>query len=158
MMILSVGISAQKKQAKAPIKQTEKQKALESAKIYFEKYYMPFNFKDPYSYELKKITIEENTTELRMTQKINHYSSIMKRLDTLETIIDNKKEYRKIAGWQKQIKDSLSIMPDVERKAFLSYSVFIDAYGANSYGNKVLGRYVMKVAKDGKPIGEIIKL
>lgn len=119
------------------------------AKNVFEKNYVQKNFKDPYSYELKKIWSEPITNETSLSSKISQ----------LQILSGNnsfsKKERAQFLETAKQRKSELEKLSIEDRNKIIAYSVYLDTYGANSYGNKVLGRYVMTISSSGELIGDI---
>lgn len=114
------------------------------AKSYFEKTYVQKHFKDPYSYELKKMWSEPITKE----------ETLLGRIAVLEQLLNSKavpKDMKK--GVPEDILDirkNLSKMATEEKNSINAYRVLFDTYGANSYGNKILGRYDIIVSSDGK--------
>jgi len=119
------------------------------AKNYFESHYVQNNFKDPYSYELKKIWSEPITKEENLRSSIN----------SAELVANNKNIPKSMRTDWKKKKDSLtdeySKLSTDEGKMIVGYRVYFDTYAANSYGNKVLGRYKLLVDTVGKTIGAV---
>lgn len=56
---------------------------------------------------------------------------------------------------QKELKNIKSTASPQELKETVEYIVYIDAYGKNSLGNSVLGKYYYKIDKSGKTISEV---
>ena len=221
LLLFIFSMNAQVK--KTPVKKvvlTEEQKVKKAAQSYFEKIYVPSSFKDPYSYQLKKILVIGNSTEKVYNELLQDYSKQIEKIDTvwsfkklgfakedLESIQryynkyvvkdkDNFEKYRdansessykaSLSSYEKSkkeydrnlssaesthnynvrelkkaieekssIEELMKTLANVERQSILNYTVYIDAYGANSYGNKILGRYYFTVDKQGELIGSI---
>lgn len=119
------------------------------ARNYFESNYVQNNFKDPYSYELKKIWSEPITKEENMRVSINSADLVANNKNIPKSMRDD---------WKKK-KDSLtdeySKLSTDDGKVIVGYRVYFDTYAANSYGNKVLGRYKLLVDTVGKTIGAV---
>lgn len=135
LLISGITFGQKKKAAPIPKKLTEIEAAQKKAQKYFEENIVK-DFKDPYSYELKKIWTEPVTSYMHNTAYIENLG---KYIVTEKT---------------KKIQDSLmtvtSAMSDEEKNKIKFYIVHIDAYGANSFGNKVLGRYSIEVSPNGE--------
>ncbi|MHC6200184.1 MULTISPECIES: hypothetical protein [Elizabethkingia] len=117
------------------------------AKKKFEEDYVATRFKDPYSYEFKNIwstvtTVEENWEAILRSDK-----------SYTESTYANKKFVKQMKDTLKKHQAQLDILNEAQRKSVYIYNIFIDAYGANSYGNKVLGRYIIKLYPNGKLYG-----
>lgn len=129
--------------------QSSQEKIEGIARNYFESNYVQNNFKDPYSYELKKIWSEPITKEENLRSSIN----------SAELVANNKNVPKSMREDWKKKKDSLtaeySKLSTDEGKMIVGYRVYFDTYAANSYGNKVLGRYKLLVDTVGKTIGAV---
>lgn len=140
MLFIGIAFGQKKKSTPTPKKLTETEMAQKKGKEWFEKNIVA-NFKDPYSYELKKIWTEEITVLMGNTEYIENLG---KYIVTEKT---------------KKMQDSLmtvtSAMSSEDKSKIQSYIVHIDAYGANSYGNKILGRYKLRVSPNGNDIWQI---
>ncbi len=119
-------------------------------KNYFEKQYVQQNFKDPYSYEFVNITSIARTKK----EVLNSEISIAKSMSEPPTPKKFRKEYENEMKIKLDILNSLS---EDEKNKIDEYICNFDAYGANSYGNKVLGRYVIVISSDGKNIRNVFK-
>lgn len=129
--------------------QSSQEKIESIARNYFESNYVQNNFKDPYSYELKKVWSEPITKEENMRSSIN----------SADLVANNKNIPKSMREDWKKKKDSLtdeySKLSADEGKVIVGYRVYFDTYAANSYGNKVLGRYKLLVDTVGKTIGAV---
>lgn len=132
---------------------TQSQSEIETiAKSYFENNFVQKTFKDPYSYELKKIWSHPITNESSLSSKIS-------QLQVLSSSSSfSKKERKQFLETANQKKSELEKLSPEEKSTIIAYAIYLDTYGANSYGNKVLGRYVMTVDTSGQIIGEITEL
>lgn len=119
------------------------------AKEYFQTKYVRENFKDPYSYQFQNIVskgvtrkefIEEEITSLKSK---NRFAQKKERKENETKIIE-----------QSSI---LNTLPEDQKSEIVSYKINLDSYGANSYGNKVLGRYAFSISSDGSTIGRVYK-
>lgn len=122
------------------------------AKNYFEKEYVQQTFKDPYSYELKKIWSEPMTKSSNLTTKIVQLESMLKA-----PAFTNKQK-KEFAVTLEKRKSELEKLSETDKNTITAYAVYLDTYGANSLGNKVLGKYTMTVDTAGNILGDIIKL
>ena len=114
------------------------------AKNYFEKEYVQQNYKDPYSYELKNINFSNTRTKMDILKSNIAVSKAMAEPPT-------PKKYRKKYELEmNQNIDLLNSLSEGEKNKIAEYIFNLDAYGANSYGNKVLGRYRIIVSPEGK--------
>lgn len=136
ILISGIAFGQKKKINAAPKKLTAIEMAQKKGKEYFEENIVK-NFKDPYSYELKKIWTEEVTVLMYNVSLIENYEKYNFKKD------------------QDSLMMATSAMSDEEKHKINSYIVYIDAYGANSYGNKILGRYKFRVSSDGSDVWQI---
>ncbi|SKB63567.1 hypothetical protein SAMN05660477_00400 [Soonwooa buanensis] len=122
------------------------------AKSYFETKFVQETFKDPYSYELKKI----------WSEPITRNSDLINKITQLEVILNSpafsKKEKKQFGETLVKRREELSKLSSKESEIIVAYSVYFDTYGANSLGNKVLGKYTMTVDSNGSILGKIVKL
>lgn len=121
------------------------------AKTYFEKEYVQQTFKDPYSYELKKIWSEPITKEVSLQE------NIVKSQMIYSNKIFPKKMRQAAQENEVKNKNELSQLSDPDKIKIVAYDVYFDTYGANSYGNKVLGKYMLRMNTDGNTIGKVIE-
>lgn len=121
------------------------------AKVYFENQYVQKTFKDPYSYKLVKSWSEPVTLERSIKFSMDGYFTLINMKSF------SKKEHKEFINKVELEQKKLNNLPQVEKEKVIAYLVFFDAYGANSYGNKVLGRYVMRIDTFGKVEGEVSK-
>ncbi len=140
ILISGIAFGQKKKVSPTPKKLTEMEAAQKKAQKYFEVNIVK-DFKDPYSYELKKIWTEPVTFYM---DNVNYIENLGKYIVTEKT-----------KKMQDSLKSVTSIMTAEEKNKVKSYIVYIDAYGANSYGNKILGRYKFRVSPDGSDIWQI---
>lgn len=146
---------------KNPQKLTEQQLVEKKAREYFEKEFVQNNFKDPYSYELKKMWTEPITFRGIKEDSITYH--LLKVLD-YEKIqsdrgfalnIPEKKEQDFHKYKQQTIENELSRMSEVDKNTVIGYKIYFDTYAANSFGNKVLGRYFIKMWKNGERLSDV---
>lgn len=159
-LTLSFGIYAQAKNSKKIPMQTAELKIQTNAKKYFEEVFVQKTFKDPYSYELKKIWIVANNREHEYNELYNYYDKLIKETDTTSIFFTRQQDQDEFE-LRKKLRDDIekdikSFTPE-ELKEIITYTVHFDAYGANSYGNKVLGRYHLKMDKNSTLIGKVEK-
>lgn len=178
---------------------------INKAKQYFKDFYVELNFKDPYSYELLKISAEPVSLRKKIEYKISVHSDPLVRIDTTYKYSDfnqakshiieleqklkkaedlklkNPDKFEKKLGWAvKRLDERKSELKgyrdniELNNKELLTYQnmlndksldftktaqwlIHLDCYGANSYGNKILGRYVFRMSLDGKVEGSVTK-
>jgi len=139
---------------------------LSKASIWF-KHYSEVSFKDPYSYRemgiklIDSVTNEEHYTDISYLNSTMDYQKRM--LDFYKNRIEKEKKLREpykvlldfydktYNEYLKKYNDSveklnsnktiLSNMDDKTKKMIHHYTIKLDCYGKNSYGNEVLGRY-----------------
>ena len=123
----------------------------------FKDLYVDKTFKDPYSFKLMKFVKKPVTMGVWRDGEYN--SGLLFWKSYLE-----KKDFSVYS--EKHIKEMIEIlelsysnMSDYVRNKIKSYIVYIDCYGTNSYGGKVLGRYSFNynliyrdVSKEGNSI------
>ncbi len=119
------------------------------AKEHFENIYVQKNFKDPYSYELKKIWSEPRTEGDLMKEDIAGRESFLDMPGV------NKKMRTQIGEVIKNKKSLLQNTSAEQLSKVGAYDVYFDTYGANSYGNKILGRYKVRINNTGQILGEV---
>lgn len=119
------------------------------AKTHFEETYVTKYFKDIYSYELKKTWSAPIDKETILIQNISVAQSYVdKKLlpkktqaEFVQRISNMKAELQKLSG--------------DEKRKIVAYDVYFDTYGANSYGNKVLGKYILRYDAENKILGDV---
>ncbi len=182
-------------QNKRPKKSTSKAQSIEiKAKNWFKVYYVPLNFKDPYSYKILKCfaipisnkealketyeTLTYNLKDLDTAGFGNEYKNALsnyrwslkkhniefKGTDTTDkryqiSIQSLKYENEKIETMLKKFTDTkssldtirkiLSTLSPEEEKKIAYYKIYLDCYSNNSYGNKVLGRFMFLFNNNG---------
>lgn len=100
----------------------------EKAVQWFKSDYVEKSFKDPYSFKLLKVS---NTPITNRQWILNNYDGAVKRKTAKEL----------------QLKE---LTPEIADK-IKCYKVNLDCYGANSFGNSVLGRYSFNYFQDKTP-------
>lgn len=120
--------------------------ATANVKKWFKLDYVDKKFKDPYSYKLMKV-------ELNPFTKLMEYNLKIRELEQQEgnAAIGNDA----IIEMYKQM---INNADEGYLKQFEKYYVRLDAYGNNSLGNAVLGRYIFVVDLKGNLISEIQNL
>lgn len=121
----------------------------EVAKKYFKEVYVKDNFKDPYSYEFQNIVSKGISRKELIESEIKTLKSYNEFVPRKERKLNEVKIIEKT--------ELLHRLSEVEKNEIASYYINIDGYGANSYGNKVLGRYVFSISTDGKTISKVLK-
>lgn len=130
---------------------SQEQKVINKAKQIFQMY-VETSFKDPYSYKLQKIWAKPNTIQSKTESLLFDLNLITER-DTTSILYrkpEAKAEIKEALKSKNEILESYNKLSEKDKSNIVDYTVYIDAYGANSYGNKVLGRYMMKVGKNGE--------
>lgn len=74
------------------------------------------------------------------------------RLSEVEKL---RNEYLKAISLGKEIDSIINNSNEKELSIITQYRVYIDAYGKNSYGNSVLGKYYYTIDKTGETISEV---
>ncbi|GEM_PF-1051367 len=181
---------------------------IQKAKDYFKNFYVEYNFKDPYSYELLKIKAERVTLREKIefdigvfrnakksikidsTFSLSDFSNAKQRLEALSKTLSKgeklkekdfdkyikkygeyielyngaKKEVEEFRFAHKKLDDDLLLNQKMLDDKSLDFSqtvqwrISLDCYAANSYGNKILGKYIFRMSKEGKLDGEVIKM
>lgn len=158
VLIFSIGMNAQTK--KKPVKkpaQTEEQKVLAEAKEYF-KIYVETHFKDPYSYKLQKIWVSPNTISSNARYAMMDYDYTIKHTDTTSILYRSAEAKNKLKTAiikKQELEEHLKSLHEKDLEKVVDYTVYVDAYGANSYGNKILGKYYFRVDRNGDLIDSI---
>lgn len=160
LLIFSIGICAQaKKTTKVPVKKVSKKElAIKRATDYFKNEYVPVHFKDKYSYQFKGAHAVEHSLEYNMENDIMNLQREISYVDTTSANFtkDAEAKYLKMIESKKQLEDLFANLPEEVKSKTDTYSVFIECYAANSFGNKVLGTYVVDIDDEGK-IEEVSK-
>ncbi len=98
-------------------------------------------FKDPYSFKLLKLEITPVTEGDFVLNNINFMESNLTEICKYEP---KENVVARLNGHKKQYAE----MSDSDKQKLKSYSVRLDCYGNNSYGNPILGRYKFSVNPD----------
>lgn len=124
----------------------------EKAVNWFKTDYVEKTFKDPYSYKLVKVSNTLITFKqwllndlISINKTISGYE-LKKKLDKYDKELYEGAVKRKI-NYETRLKE-LSTDEGAKTKC---YTILIDCYGANSYGNAVLGRYSFNFFTDKIP-------
>ncbi|SUJ19118.1 Uncharacterised protein [Sphingobacterium spiritivorum] len=86
----------------------------------------------------------------KYSQNIKWYQESLKELT----------DYRRsIKKCEEELEAKLLLLQDknIDFKKIVQWKISLDCYGANSYGNKILGRYIFRVNDNGGLDGSIIK-
>lgn len=111
---------------------------------------------------------EYQNSKKKVEQKRIRYEEVINSSDTteikyrkadynFEMYLANKilKEYTDIKNIENEIETLLKESDDKALNAISYYKVYIDAYGKNSIGNSVLGKYYYMIDKNGVTQGEV---
>lgn len=150
LLLLSVSSFAQKKKV-VQKKLTKTEIAVKRATTYFKNEYVPIYFKDKYSYQLKSAYAVEHSLGSNMEDDIRTFKREISYIDTTSVKFTKDAEinYRKMIEDKNSLENMFDNLPEEIKNKTETYSVFIDCYAANSFGNKVLGRYVVDIDDDG---------
>jgi hypothetical protein len=107
----------------------------------FKKEFVEKTFKDPYSFKLLKLEITPITKGDFLLNDIKYMESNLKEIYKYEP---KEKVNARLDDYKKQYEG----MSNEDRLTIRLYSVRLDCYGNNSYGNQILGRYKFSVKPD----------
>lgn len=151
LLLLLSFFSVNAQQKKKPI--SEKQFVINKARTYFKEVYVPVHFKDPYSCKIQNIYAIEDRVKERMERLIAKTEAIVIYADTLS--IDSKAKYNEALETTNFYKKKYNELTEKEKNEVVEYLVYIDAYGKNSFGNLVLGKYVLTMSKKGNIVEDV---
>ncbi|MGY3054367.1 hypothetical protein ACVWYG_002574 [Pedobacter sp. UYEF25] len=143
IVVLSISTTCLAQNNKENSKITQVEKIKNKVKVWFKSSYVAENFKDPYSYKLLKFELSPISKKDYLINEIATLS--VQTNEDNKVIIDTYKEMI-----QKGTKEYLS---KIDR-----YYIYLDAYGKNSYGANVLGKYRFLVDPNGVLIGKVVDM
>ncbi|MEN5132670.1 hypothetical protein [Elizabethkingia anophelis] len=119
------------------------------AKSYFETEFVQKQIKDPYSYELKKIW------SIPISQEVYLHKLLYSRIELSNNKNFTKKERSEFSELAVSTRKQLDTLNYDEKNEITFYDVCFDIYAANNYGNKILGKYRLRVKTNGEIFGNV---
>ncbi|MCL1652579.1 hypothetical protein BAZ12_00665 [Elizabethkingia miricola] len=119
------------------------------AQLHFETEFVQKRLKDPYSYELKKIW------SIPISQEEYLHKLMYSRVELSNNKNFSRKERSEFSESAVNTRKQLDTLNQSEKNKITFYDVCFDIYAANNYGNKILGKYKLRVKTTGEIFGDI---
>ncbi|WP_313672008.1 hypothetical protein [Sphingobacterium multivorum] len=123
-----------------------------------------FSFSDFSSAKQKYEALKHTLSKGEKLKEKDYNKYIKKYGEYIELFDSTKKEIEEFRSAHKKLDEDLLLRQEMLDNKSLDFSqtvqwrISLDCYAANSYGNKILGKYIFRMSNDGKLDGEIIKM